>query len=128
MGLTYFRGLNDREADHVWTKELSEITIHDKAISEYGLELRYLVPNELFLVTSAPKVDIYVNGILVVSQQYQQAWNGSVILTPDQLPYTEDGVYTIRIQCNSHFIPSEVLGTTDGRELALALFYIGRPH
>ena len=123
---TYLKGLYSREETHVWTKKECQVTIADSTIKETGLEINYAIPNQFFKLTDSANVKIYVNGVAVEDLDYRESWNGSVILTPEQLAFVNGDVYSIRLSCDMSFIPAETDGTTDTRELSLSLSYIGR--
>ena len=122
----YLTGLHSRETNHVWTEKTCEVTIEDPAVKETGLEISYAVPSQFFKVTDAANVKIYVNGVMVEDLDYQESWRGSVLLTPEQLAFVEGDVYSVRLSCDTSFIPAETDGTADTRELSLHLYYIGR--
>lgn len=124
--LTYLRGFYDREPDHVWTRRDSQVTIKDPTIKQTGLELNYTVPEQFFRITDSANVKIYVNGVRVMDLDYREPWNGSVVLSPEQLAFVDGDVYVVRLECDTMFIPAETDSTNDTRELALYLTYIGR--
>lgn len=124
--MTYLKGLYDREPTLVWTKKECQVTIKDPTIKETGLEIYYMVPEQFFKMTDLANVKIYVNGVAIADLDYRESWNGSVILTPEQLAFVNGDVYSIRLSCDTSFIPAETDGTTDTRELSLSLSYIGR--
>lgn len=122
----YLRGLYDREPTHVWTHKESQVTIEDPAIKQTGLELNYTVPEQFFGITDSANVKIYVNGVMLMDLDYQKPWSGSIVLSPEQLSFVNGDVYSVRLKCDTMFIPAETDGTNDTRELALYLTYIGR--
>ena len=124
---TYLKGLYGREGtSRVWTHKESQITIRDTLIQQQGLELAFKVPAQFFKSADTANVKIYINGVQTLDLNYQEAWSGSMVISPEQLPQAEDGKYTIRLVCDSSFIPAVTDGTADTRELSLVLTYIGR--
>lgn len=121
----YFKGLHAKEPNHVWTKRESQITVQDEKIGESGLEINFSIPTEMFENTHCSNLKIYVNGTLTNDIDYYEPWDGSVVIVPEMLPETNDGVYTIRMICDTSFVPAEVNDSQDTRELSLSLTYIG---
>lgn len=122
----YFKGFYAREATHVWTHKSSQVTIKDPLIRQAGLELNYTVSDHLVSTTKPVHVKVCINGVQIFDEGYNEMWEGSVVIPPDQLPSAADDVYEIELLCDSSFVPAEVLGTEDTRELSLVLRYIGR--
>ena len=92
-----------------------------------GLELELSVSALLFNeAESTDVIDIFVNGTQVASREFGKAWDGSIIITPEELLKAADGdVYDIEIYCSKSFRPSALGINADNRDLAIQVKYVG---
>lgn len=111
-----------------WTTENMTINIQNAQVRESGLEIRLVVPSEIFLKSESSNVCIYVNGKKLYDNQFTEGWDGKIVLPPEELPVHSSGqedIFTVSILSDAGFVPSEIANSTDTRELHLLLRYIG---
>lgn len=120
-------GMYDREKGFVWAKSQSQIILDNSNLKNAGLELDFSISDELFRMDKGSEiVDIIVNGTKLVSREFHEAWEGSIIIAPDELEKVADGnLYEIEIHSSKAFRPSELGNSPDDRELAIVIKYVG---
>lgn len=124
----FMNGFYHREVNFAWAKDCCEVILSDEMLADSGLQLDYGVSNYLFDVADTQNVYIYYNGKQVFHEEYSEPWVGSVIVPADILQGipSEDGISRVSVICSSSFNPAEMGLSTDNRELALHISYIGR--
>ncbi len=124
--LSYTTGVYGKENGYSWLKPDSMIKIHNDRISREGMEIDFSIPAGVFPGEEPETVKIIVNGREVFQKMYTEAAEESVRITPEHLNQAEDeDVYVVEIVCSGSFNPAQSGESTDDRELALQLRYIG---
>ena len=120
-------GMYSREAGFVWAKGYSGVILENTELASTGLELELSISALLFNENgSAAVIDIFVNGTKLTSREFHEAWDGSIIIAPEELAKVADGdVYDIEIYCSKSFQPSALGISADSRELAIQVRYVG---
>lgn len=120
-------GMHSREAGFVWAKDYSEVILENPKLVNTGLELELSVSALLFHETEDPDViNIFVNGTKLASWEFCEAWDGSIIVAPEELAKVADGdLYDIEIYCSKSFRPSALGISADNRDLAIQVKYVG---
>ena len=119
------RRVYNRENGFAWIQPSCRIPLRSESISDNGLEIDFSV-HEYTVESGEPQqVEVAVNGTVVCRETYTAPGEVRMILPPDQFQRDENDSYVVTINCSRSFIPSAREGSTDSRNLALMLRYIG---
>lgn len=111
-----------------WTSDYVVAYLNNDLIASEGLDIAFSVRQQIFTAgNKSDTVRISVNGVEIYSNSFTEPWDGVICFTPDQLPPSRDGLYTVTIQSDAYFVPAEIGENADPRHLYLYLEYIG-PH
>lgn len=115
-------GLYAREDGFVWANKDSQIVLDSECIkNEGGVEIDYSTPGQLQRQT----VTIWINGKLVSERTYEQGTEEKIVILAKQLPDDINGAFEIEITCSDSFNPFLLGQSSDNRNLAMYIRYIG---
>ena len=118
-------GYYDLEGTMVWVSRDSSVLLFDDGIKTEGLEIEFVIPDQVAGQGQEKFIDIMVNGKKIGEVPAGTAGSRKVILEPRELP-DGDGGYRVELHSPDSFVPAETGMNEDIRELALQVMYIGR--
>lgn len=120
-------GVYGNESGFVWASDYCEFILENPQIADTGLELELCVPPYVFATNGDPDVvDVYVNGKKMLSQSFNEEWEGSLYIPPQRLSEAVEGSRCdIEVYCSKYFIPSQLGMNDDNRSLAIQIKYVG---
>ncbi len=123
--LELVRGVYGRGDEYAWTQPSFRVPLHSESISNNGLEIVFSVDGHTAEPGEPQQVEVAVNGTVVRRETYTAPGDVRMILPPDQFQRDENDSYVVTVNCSRSVIPSAISGSTDNRDLALMLRYIG---
>ena|GEM_PF-861794 len=111
-------------AECVWCSQETEVIIKNEDVAKNGLTIdlaTHLLDFKKQQPDVEPKLEIYVNDVYV--SDFPMVDGQAAVTLPVEA--SEDGVYKVRLSCNSYFNPKETGVNLDTRDLCLQLYYIG---
>lgn len=115
-------GLYEKEDGYVWAQKNSQIILDSESISTgSGLEIDYFTPSQLQKQT----VKVWINGKAVSEKTYERETNEKIIIPAEQIPDDIKGAFEIEIVCSNSFSPLLLGESSDNRDLAICIRYIG---
>lgn len=124
-GIKKGHGFYAYEKTHVWVQKECEVYLKNDKISQNGILIDFTVPEQV-LAEGADQVQVYINDTLAYSDFVKQAGEKSVFIDPKKnglLGNTD--TYKVEIKSEKCFNPSRVGESSDDRDLALMVSYIG---
>lgn len=124
-GLTYCDGYYGYETGHVWAQKDSSVTLRNNNITEQGLELQFSI-NENVILDGEDEIFVYVNQKLVKCMKICSTEVCQIYISPEELcKINTCDTYDIEIICTKDFNPSVLGLSSDNRDLAIDIMYIG---
>ena len=120
-------GLKDKnpQGDYSWTGKNFEIWLKSKDISENEcLLLKYETIADWYDIQNPggeKRLSIFVNGEHAMDLPVGNEYREQII----PVKKTEDDIYHIKFEASFYFYPTDVLKSTDARELSWRLYYLG---
>lgn len=118
-------GYYDLEGNMIWTSKDSSVLLSDDGIKTEGLEIEFVIPDQIVSREQEKCIDIMVNGKKVSEVSTETAGYKEVFVAPEDLP-DGDGGCRVELHSPDSFVPAEIGMNEDTRELALQVIYIGK--
>lgn len=110
--------------EYIWTAQNFSVNLKNERIKNNGLQIKLVTRLEDYKTQTPdidPYIDIYVDGELISREEVA---DGEMDLYFPMSEHDSDE-YTITISTNCYWNPKELGQSEDGRDLSLALYYIG---
>lgn len=118
-------GVWEKEDGFAWIEPDCRIAMSGKSISDNGLEIDFVVPQQAVETEKPDQIKIRVNGSLVYQGLYSSPAEEKIIIKPDTFEPDENDNYVVTISCSEYYNSYDGGEGTDDRDLALKLIYIG---
>jgi hypothetical protein len=122
-------GVYPWEHTFTWIAPEAQITLKGDEIKQHGLDLAFSSPLTLVSLTDDTTVQttVTVNGEVMRTVVLEAGESYEISIPANELPDTDDGLYEIKLSTNGCYNPQTQDGSTDDRDLAVALTYVGAP-
>lgn len=125
IGLMDSRNFYGFEGDFSWCGKNSYVGLENANISQNGLNVRYVVPEEIFKFEPDIEVVLRINGCFMGKKRYNKFTQENIYISAEALPKNVGDVYKIELCCSKTFNPKIMGMSEDARDLALQVQYVG---
>ena len=120
------RGVYGKESNGRWMRDYASFHVINKDVKNRGLEIDFIIPNELFKKYKNDKVHVYLNNEKIYENTYDKAGQKSIIIPSEKFKKLAGDDFEIAMSTSKKFIPSEFDSKRiDSRILGVYLTYIG---
>lgn len=125
------QGVYQNEGEFVWIEKEASIPFLIPDLKNSGIEIDYALNEMIFQTNGGKSVDIkvFINEQIMFQNNFKYGeidnMNQKIYIPGETIAKNDDDVYILRMEIGSSFIPKEVLGSSDERQLSVQLFYAG---
>ena len=123
--LSFAKGVYGKENGFSWLSPECTIILKNHRIASDGIQIEFEIPQELFREGGQDTVSVLVNDEIVFEKKYSGADSETVLIPPGILHQDSSETYVVKLLCSAFFRPDQIGNSTDERELAMRLKYIG---
>lgn len=116
-------GIYSNEGYSAWTSRAFALELQNEDITNKGLEISFVVPQQVLDKYGSDTITLDVNGQCQKVNNYTTSDIQTVYFSPDEISSADD-IYSISCYCSDFFNPSDE-GFDDDRNLGVQITYIG---